>query len=406
MVGVGAVDRMEATPRKGWQSLQNFRKSHADWVMGHISFEMKESQYGAGVPRPNLAGFPALHFFQPETVLVLRGGSLEIGIFSPGDPMEARARSEAILEEIRNVNPPPAPPGPQPLPQALLQPGADPRAILWERRLDREAYLRQVTAIQDHLRRGDAYEVNFCNEHFAAGLQPDPVRLFTSLQRLSPAPFAALYRLEDRFLVSSSPERFLQKIGEQLITQPMKGTMHRGKDSDEDAALSARLRFSRKERSENIMAVDLVRSDLSRVAVPGSVEVVELCGIYTFPQVHQLVSTVRARMAPDASAEEVLEAAFPMGSMTGAPKHRVLQLIDRYERSARGIYSGALGYFTPEGDFDFNVVIRSIACDHRNKTVSIQTGSGITVYSDPAAEWEECLLKGHALKHAVAESIL
>jgi para-aminobenzoate synthetase component 1 len=362
--------------------------------MGHLSFEMKESQYGKGTVLPGEIGFPALHFFRPETVVLLRNGVLEIGVVHRGSSDGGRPLAEAVYREILAV----------PVPDTAARPA--PPGLCWEAGPEKEDYLGAVTAIQQHLARGDAYEVNFCMRQILTGRSVDPVKLFKRLGELSPAPFSALYRLGDRFLVSASPERFLLKEGQRLLSQPMKGTIRRGSTPDQDAELRHRLETSPKERSENVMAVDLVRNDLARTAQPGTVQVTELCGVYTFPQVHQLVSTVRALARTGVTAEKVLEAAFPMASMTGAPKHRVLELIDRYEGAARGIYSGALGYFTPEGDFDFNVVIRSVSCDSQGKKISVQTGSGITVYSDPESEWEECLLKGRALKQAVEECLL
>jgi para-aminobenzoate synthetase component 1 len=394
LAGAGALRCVSAAPRDGWEKLERFRVSCGDWIMGHLSFEMKESQYGKGTARTEEIGFPALYFFQPETVVLLRDSVLEIGVVHPGPAGGGRPLAEAIYREILGV----------PVQDSAAHPA--PPGLRWDTTPGKEDYLAAVTAIQRYLARGDAYEVNFCIRQVLAGHAVDPVKLFIRLAELSPAPFSALYQLADRFLVSASPERFLMKEAQGLLSQPMKGTIRRGSSPGEDAELRHRLETSPKERSENVMAVDLVRNDLARTAQPGSVQVTELCGVYTFPQVHQLVSTVRALARTGVTAGQVLEAAFPMGSMTGAPKHRVLELIDRYEGAARGIYSGALGYFTPAGDFDFNVVIRSVSCDRKGKKIAVQTGSGITVYSDPESEWEECLLKGRALKQAVEQCLL
>lgn len=347
---------------------------------------MKESAYGRGPALPDPVGFPALYFFAPELLFRLRGDQLEIGLAEGG-----AAEAEALLREILSVRP------------ASWQDGTEGESAgQWDRDTDRTAYIRTVQALKAHLFRGNAYEINFCTGSFLRDVRPDPIRLFDTLNRLSPAPFAALYRTGNRFLASASPERFLQRTGDVVISQPMKGTASRDADPTRDEAARQALLASPKERSENIMAVDLSRNDLARTAVPGTVRVRELCGAYRFPQVHQLISTVSARVNQGMPDEAVLEAAFPMASMTGAPKHRVLSLIDRYETSARGIYSGALGYFSPGDGFDFSVVIRSIAGNLGAGTLSFHTGSGITVYADPAREWEECLLKGAALNRAVA----
>jgi len=216
---------------------------------------------------------------------------------------------------------------------------------------------------------------------------------------VSPNPFSALYKLDDRFLICASPERFIAKTGKRIFSQPMKGTSKRNADDNkQDAELKEALRQSAKEQSENVMVVDMVRNDLTKVCIDGSVKVDELFGVYTYPNVHQMISTISGELKTGAMISDIIEAAFPMGSMTGAPKHRVMELIDEYEVSARGIFSGSVGYISPEKNFDFNVVIRSIMYNASNKYLSYQLGSGITFYSDPEKEWEECMLKGEAIK--------
>jgi para-aminobenzoate synthetase component 1 len=216
---------------------------------------------------------------------------------------------------------------------------------------------------------------------------------------ISPNPFAALYRLHDRYLLCASPERFICKKGLRISSQPMKGTIKRDlSNKSEDEKLKEELKASAKDQSENVMVVDLVRNDLSRICNDGSVKVDELFGIYSYPQVHQMISTINGELKEDILFSEIIEATFPMGSMTGAPKYRVMQLIDEYEEGARGIFSGSVGYVDENGDFDFNVVIRSMMYNASSKYLSYQVGSGITFYSDPEMEWEECLLKGQAIK--------
>lgn len=383
LVGAGVLQSVTGDSVGGWGQLERFRAGCPDWLMGHLAYELKEHFYGAGPSLPDETDFPALFFFQPEILLILKGHELQVGL----PEASVSGSAESVLRDIGQARPPEA---------------ASPHTpATWQNRMAKEEYLHAVEVLQGHLLRGDAYEVNFCRESFLQGREIDPHTLFDRLNLLSPAPFSALYRLGDRFLISSSPERFLQKAGAVIISQPMKGTIRRGGTPREDELLKHRLWSSAKEQSENVMAVDLVRNDLSRTAVPGSVKVEELFGIQSFPQVHQLVTTVSALAAPASTPEQILAHAFPMGSMTGAPKHRVLQLIDRFERTRRGLYSGALGYFTPGGDFDFNVVIRSILYHAQKKHLSIQTGSGITVYSHPEQEWEECVLKAEALQRAV-----
>ncbi len=203
------------------------------------------------------------------------------------------------------------------------------------------------------------------------------------------------YKAGEHYLISSSPERFLKKKGERILSQPIKGTIRRGKNPQEDENLKQELAFSPKERSENVMIVDLVRNDLSRIAQRGSVQVDQLFGIYTLPSVHQMISTISCRVKPELNFTDILRAVFPMGSMTGAPKISAMNLIDSHEKFKRGWFSGCAGYITPEGDFDFNV---SIMYNEQEQKISFPAGSAITIGSNPEKEYEECLLKAAAMR--------
>ena len=269
--------------------------------------------------------------------------------------------------------------------------------------LSKEEYIGKINKLKWHIQRGDCYEINFCQEFYAENAEIEPHRVFSELMKVSPNPFSAFYRLNDKYLLCASPERFLLKKNNQLVSQPIKGTMKRNlQDRRVDEALKKELRESPKEQSENVMVVDLVRNDLSRICEEGSVKVEELFGIYSFPQVHQMISTITGDLKKDMGLLQILNAVFPMGSMTGAPKHRVMELIDEYESQSRGIFSGSVGYISSEGDFDFNVVIRSIMYNSSEKYLSYQVGSGITFYSNAENEWEECLLKAEAIKKVLA----
>jgi para-aminobenzoate synthetase component 1 len=266
-------------------------------------------------------------------------------------------------------------------------------------RISREEYIRIIKQLQQHILRGDCYEINFCQEFFAEHVDIDPLQVYCSLSNTSPNPFAAFYKTGQQYLLCASPERYLKKEGERIFSQPIKGTSQRDlNDVGEDVKSKEHLYNSAKDRSENVMIVDLVRNDLSKICVEASVQVEELFGIYSFPQVHQMISTVSGQLRSDIHFIEAIKATFPMGSMTGAPKKRVMELIEQYELTRRGIFSGAVGYITPEGDFDFNVVIRSIMYNAASKYLSFQAGSAITFYSDPEKEYEECLLKAGAIK--------
>jgi para-aminobenzoate synthetase component 1 len=262
--------------------------------------------------------------------------------------------------------------------------------------------MRTVKILQDHIRRGDCYEINFCQEFYAEDTDIDPLTVFSKLGSISPNPFAAFYKNEFSYLLCASPERYIKKTGQKLVSQPIKGTSVRFvNDKERDTIQRDNLLQSQKERSENVMVVDLVRNDLARVCQEGSVEVDELFGIYSFPQVHQMISTISGKIKPEKDLVDIIRATFPMGSMTGAPKRKVMQLIERYEKSRRGLFSGAVGYIAPGGDFDFNVVIRSILYNAKDQYLSFSTGSAITHYSDPEAEFAECMLKGQAMRRVL-----
>ncbi|MCH7535945.1 MAG: anthranilate synthase component I family protein [Bacteroidetes bacterium] len=261
--------------------------------------------------------------------------------------------------------------------------------------------IQKVGQIKEHIQQGDIYEMNFCQEFYADNAVIDPVEVYMGLNEKSPAPFSCFYKFKEKFLISSSPERFLKKTGNKIISQPIKGTVKRGKSDVEDVVLKEILAGNAKEQSENVMIVDLVRNDLSRSARLGTVEVEELFGIYSFEQVHHMISTVSAELKDDIHLVDVIKNAFPMGSMTGAPKVSSMKLIEKYEESKRGLFSGSIGYITPSGDFDFNVVIRSILYNEANQYVSFTTGSAITINSNAEKEYEECHLKGKALRQVL-----
>ena len=269
-------------------------------------------------------------------------------------------------------------------------------------RFSKNEYLQTVKKLQQHILRGDCYEVNFCQEFYSIGIPINPLMVYQKLSKLSPSPFSAFYRNNDKYCICASPERYIAKRGTTLISQPIKGTAKRyPEDARLDELSKGELLNSEKEKSENVMVVDLVRNDLSKVCKEGSVKVKELFGIYSFPQVHQMISTIEGEISEGLIWVDVLEATFPMGSMTGAPKQRVMELIEDFEQTKRGLFSGAIGYVDPHGNADFNVVIRSILFNADTNYISMQAGSAITFYSDAKKEYEECLLKAAILKLAI-----
>lgn len=265
-------------------------------------------------------------------------------------------------------------------------------------RFSKEEYLQTVKNIQKDIQRGDIYELNFCMEYFIQKADIEPVNLFLNLIKISPMPFSAFVKAKDKFLLCASPERFLKKSGEKLISQPIKGTSRRGENEIDDKILKQNLANSDKEKAENVMIVDLVRNDLSHTAKDGSVVVEELCKVYTFEQVHQMISTVSAIQSKNFHFTETIKNCFPMGSMTGAPKVNAMKLIEKYEKTKRGMFSGSVGIIYPNQDFDLNVVIRSIIYNSDNQYLSFQVGSAITIDAQPEKEWEECEIKIAAIK--------
>ncbi|MEC7262982.1 MAG: anthranilate synthase component I family protein, partial [Bacteroidota bacterium] len=272
------------------------------------------------------------------------------------------------------------------------------RPVKIKMRIHKDTYFEKANSFLQHIHRGDIYEANFCQEFYAENSTIDPIAVYQKLNAISEPPFAVFMKLQERYLMCASPERYLKKMGQMVISQPIKGTAPRGKTKSEDLKFKTDLEHDEKEKAENIMIVDLVRNDLSKSALQGSVKVEELCKVHSYKQVHQMISTIISTVSKEKNPIELIKETFPMGSMTGAPKLSAMQIIENLEETKRGLYSGAVGYFDPNGDFDFNVVIRSILYNEANKYVSFSVGSAITSKSDPEKEYRECLLKAKAMR--------
>lgn len=370
LAGAGAVATADQLPHDA-----------GDWYLGHLCYDHKNQvEPGLQSRHPERIGFATTLFFCPETVVCIPHGSNELHIHTH------LHSAETVLQQLLDM------------PDTVADRGPALVAADWQYRFQQEEYLDRIAQIRQHIEDGDCYELNFCTEAFAAVPELDPVHTFSKLNTLNPAPFAALYRNDDAWLLCASPERFLYRHGDTLLSQPIKGTARRGPDPAADTALKHALQNDPKERAENVMIVDLVRNDLARSCAPGSVHVPELFGVYSFPQVHQLISTVTGQRRPEMQNAAIVDLAFPMGSMTGAPKVRVMELIEQYERSRRGLYSGTVGYIMPGGDFDFNVVIRSLLYNASDGYLAYQTGGAITYESNALAEWQETRLKAKAME--------
>lgn len=377
LAAAGAVQTLATPAGTAFDQLQQLYEQNRDWLFGHLSYDLKNETDGLASHNTDHIGFPDLCFFIPEVVLQLSERELLIGTFD--------GRHETVFHAICAIEPVSG------SVQGLTTPITN--------RISKAGYIRTIQQLQQHILRGDCYEINFCQEFFAASVHIDPLQVYCSLSNTSPNPFAAYYKTGQQYLLCASPERYLKKEGRRICSQPIKGTSQRNlHDAREDVKYKEHLYNSAKDRSENVMIVDLVRNDLSKICEEASVQVEELFGIYSFPQVHQMISTVSGQLRNDLHFIEAIKATFPMGSMTGAPKRRVMELIEQYEQTRRGIFSGAVGYITPAGDFDFNVVIRSIMYNAASQYLSFQAGSAITFYSDPEKEYEECLLKAAAIK--------
>lgn len=398
VLAADASHTLEVNAGNAFSALQEFHQTHNDWLFGHLAYDLKnETVPGLQSKHTDGIGFPDLCFFVPRVLIQLEKEQVHIGGIAFTE-REAVAVYNAVLRMPVYVTSGGKQPAVVPPNHRYVVNSALP---FLQSRLGHQRYINAVKALQQHILQGDCYEVNLCRDNFMENVTIDPPALFAQLNTLSPSPFAAYYRLGHRYLACSSPERFIQKKGNTVISQPIKGTSRKDADPVKDRQLQEALLGSEKERAENVMVVDLVRNDLSHTALQGTVEVTELFGIYSFAHVHHMISTISAQLSPQTPFTEVLRTTFPMGSMTGAPKIRVMQLIEQYEETRRGLYSGAVGYITPAGDFDFNVVIRSMLYNASNKYLSFQTGSAITFYSDPEKEWEECLLKAAAMEKTI-----
>ncbi|RZJ79605.1 MAG: anthranilate synthase component I family protein [Flavobacterium sp.] len=371
ILAVDVQAEIQCNSGNAFEELKAFHEANKQWLFGFFSYDLKNEIEDLLSYNTDHLNFPELYFFIPKYLIAVKNGMAKVLI---GD--------DAVLNEINNFK---------------IEESESTGQLNIERRLSKIAYLNKVIKLKEHIIRGDIYEVNFCQEFFAENAKINPVETFGLLNDISPTPFAGFLKVNEHYILSATPERFLAKRGSKLISQPIKGTARRSADSKEDEQIKIQLRNDVKEQSENVMIVDLVRHDLTKSAVKGSVKVEELFGIYSFPQVHQMISTITCELDPAIHFIDAIKNAFPMGSMTGAPKVKAMELIEQYEETKRGVYSGSFGCISPDGNFDFNVVIRSILYHSANQYLSFQVGGAITYHSDAEKEYEECLLKASAI---------
>ncbi|MDC0189301.1 anthranilate synthase component I family protein [Flavobacteriales bacterium] len=353
--------------------LDTFIDQNSDWIFGFITYDFKNQIEQLSSSNPDYQKFPLLHFFIPEIIINVLSNDVEI--------LYASHYSLAEIKKIFNDI------------CALNCAKKSNKSVAFKSRVSKEKYIANINSIKKHLQSGDIYELNYCQEFYADNVDLNPYQLFLDLNNQSNAPYSGLYKINNHLCLCASPERFMKKSDKKIMSQPIKGTIKKLDDIDLDKKNQELLLNSSKDFSENVMIVDLVRNDLSRIAVPLSVKVNELAGLYSYQNVHHLVSTISCEIGHTTSFSDIIKALFPMGSMTGAPKIKAMNLIEKYEDTLRGIYSGSLGYIDPEKNFDFNVVIRSIFYNSQTKYLSFMVGGAITIESDPESEYEECMSK-------------
>jgi para-aminobenzoate synthetase component 1 len=377
LIAAGVQKEIRCFAGDAFGKWKSFYELHQNWMFGFLSYDLKNETESLVSENADVLDFPDLYFFVPKHLIIGKNGGVEVLL-----------GEEGILENIMKI------------PMSIDTYDA---SVSIEACMDEQTYTLAVEEMQQHIQRGDIYEANFCQEFFARNVTIDPFLVYLKLKELSPTPFSGYFKHYTKYILSATPERFMCKRGNKLISQPIKGTAKRSIDPITDELNKANLRDNSKEQAENVMIVDLVRNDLSKNAVKGSVQVEELFGVYGFKQVFQMISTVTCELNPEVHFIDAIKDAFPMGSMTGAPKLRAMQLIESVEQSKRGVYSGAMGYVDPNGDFDLNVVIRSILYDSELKYLSFQVGGAITYVAEAAKEYQECLLKASAMMQTLSK---
>ncbi|MGB3065290.1 anthranilate synthase component I family protein [Sphingobacterium thalpophilum] len=358
--------------------LHQFLSRHQQaFIPGYLSYDLKNEIEELRTTTPDHLRFPEAYFFVPAVVVRWTGNLVHIQADDPKQVYEAISAT-------------------------TIPPVSTPLKVKVRSRWSKDQYFRAFDRVQAHIQRGDIYEVNLCQEFYATDAKISPVEVYLHLNAISPTPFSSFFRVGSHYILCASPERFLAKRQGRLISQPIKGTAKRGRTVEEDQEIIDRMLQSQKEIAENVMIVDLVRNDLTRSALPGTVKATELFEIQSFRQVHQMVSTITCIQDPAVSNMDVLRHTFPAGSMTGAPKIAAMRICDQVEASKRGVYAGSVGYFdTVHDEFDFNVVIRSLLYNEATGYLSFHTGGAVTNQALAEQEYQECLLKASAILHAL-----
>ncbi|CAM1334084.1 anthranilate synthase component I family protein [Tenacibaculum aestuariivivum] len=381
--------------KNAFDKLKEYQSYTNDYLFGYISYDVKNDVEKLSSNNFDGLIFPDLYFFQPQKLIFIKGNTVEFHYLQMiDDELEKDFKniSTTATNQLFNIN------------KSTTKQSSEENKIKIKLRIHKDQYYKKITKVLNHINRGDIYEANFCQEFYAENTNINPYKIYTHLNKISAPPFATFFKHENLYLLSATPERYIKKEGLKIISQPIKGTAKRFIDPIKDTKIAFDLTRDEKERSENIMIVDLVRNDLSKTAVKGSVKVEELCKVYSFKQVHQMISTIVSEIPPSTHPVDIIKDTFPMGSMTGAPKISAMEIIEELEETKRGLYSGTVGYFTPDGNFDFNVIIRSILYNATKNYVSFSVGGAITSKSTPEKEYKECLLKAKAMKYVLLNS--
>jgi len=372
----GAVNIFNSIKKDPFDELKEFYQYNNDWLIGRFNYDLKNFIEKLTSKHIDRLQFSDIYFFVPETLIFIHSDHIEIQTIHI--PTE-------VFDSINQTN----------INHGMI----DLEPILCD--TSKDVYIANVNKIKQQIVEGDFYELNYCIEFYSNQALIFPPDIYYKLNSISPMPFSVFQGLENQYIISASPERFLKKSGKDLIAQPIKGTIRRDPDRKLDELLKMELQNSEKEIAENMMIVDLTRNDLGKSAIAGSVKVPEIFKIYSFSHVHQMISTITCELNNDVHPVDAIKHAFPMGSMTGTPKIRVMQEIEKYESSKRGSFSGAAGYFSPDGNFDFNVLIRSIFYNSKLQSLKFNVGSAITFDANPGYEYKECLLKAAAIQEVL-----
>ena len=383
VLAIDAFTLLQTDDFDAFYQLKDYQKQTKDWLFGYLSYDLKNDTENIVSQNIDELKFPESLFFQPKKIIFIENDFVRFEYL--------RMCDDEIQSDFEAIN------------KMTLTETVSKDKIEIKNRISFEEYCKGFDKMKQHIQRGDIYEANYCMEFYAENATINPCETFWNLNAISEPPFACFGKFNKHFVVSASPERYVKKVGTKILSQPIKGTAKRGETSEEDELLKKQLRENPKEQSENVMIVDLVRNDLSKTATKGSVQVEELFGIYTFKQVHQMISTVVSEVSEEQNPVEILKTTFPMGSMTGAPKLSAMKIIEEVEATKRGLYSGAVGYFSPANDFDFNVIIRSILYNETKKYASFSVGSAITINANATDEYNECLLKAAAMKKVLEQ---